>query len=553
MNVKSISKLVRSNLNILIPLLLLLPFYIILYKIYIPRVNAFGCFDDCFNYLGGYFIANGKHIYSDFFFNHQPIPAFLSYVIQTITHPINIFDLVLKHRQALMLFGLLFNALLILRFKLSAFFFVIIFELSKFYVFGDRFLAEGIIVYPIVYLAGLVLLKFSKRKLFTIDYLLFPAATWFVIFSREPYIPLALFLFLTILWAPPGLRPEGSGPAGGALPWWGKFDKIKKTSLAIFAGLSIITLLYIFDIKEYFFNVMTVNQKTVFASEAGVNQMSGPKILQTFLYPFYVFSFGGWNLFKQLLIGINLVFLLNFTQLIKDRKLLLAALIFIILGLSNLRVVLPGSLFYASFHMIIWYALFIFITSFLIFNHSNLKFLRIFSITILILFLASFLSSKFYFAKEKIDQHAELLTNYGETMQIGEVVKILSNPSDTLFLDGSDDLIYWQAQRTSPYKYSWYTSVMRHFPKYSESRLDMFKNNPPDFYKEFGSCPKKSDIGESYRLPDFVADQYVRLYNLESPSCLFVRKDKIGQISDPQWQKAKEHLYSIPSLNKDQP
>src|SRR3989344_5269199 len=159
-----ILKLVRSNLDILIPLLLLPLLYAILYQIYIPRVNAFGCFDDCFNYVGGFFIANGKHIYSDFFFNHQPIPAFLSYVVQTLTNPINIFDLVLRHRQFLMLFGLLFNALLIIRFRLPAFLFIIIFELSKFYVFGDRFLAEGIIVYPIVYLAGLTLLKLSNDK-----------------------------------------------------------------------------------------------------------------------------------------------------------------------------------------------------------------------------------------------------------------------------------------------------------------------------------------------------------------------------------------------------
>ena len=228
---------------------------------------------------------------------------------------------------------------------------------------------------------------------------------------------------------------------------------------------------------------------------------------------------------------------------IKDKKLLLAALIFVILGLGNLRIVVPGKLFYDAFHMIIWYALFVFVTSYLIFNYSKYQLLRIFSLLILILFLASFITSEFYFAKEKIDQHAELLTNYGETMQIGEVVKILSNPSDTLFLDGSDDLIYWQAQRNSPYKYSWYTSVMRHFPKYSKSRLDMFKSNPPDFYKEFGTCPKKTDIGESYRLPNFIADQYARLYSLESPSCLFVHKKKLDEITEAQWQKAVEFLY----------
>ena len=129
---------------------------------------------------------------------------------------------------------------------------------------------------------------------------------------------------------------------------------------------------------------------------------------------------------------------------------------------------------------------------------------------------------------------------------MGEVVRALSNPGDTLFLDASDDMIYWQAKLPSPYKYSWYTSAMPYFKKYTDDRMKMFKENPPTFYKEFGSCPKKSDIGENYRLPTFVAERYVRLYNLKSPSCLYVRKDKVEQISEKQWQKAKEHLYSLP-------
>ena len=526
MTIGKIRKLLKSNHNaliLLILLFLLIPLYVILYKIYIPRVNAFGCFDDCFNYVGGYFIANGKHIYSDFFFNHQPIPAFLSYAVQTITHPINIFDLVLKHRQALMLFGLLFNGLLILRFRFPAFLFIIIFELSKFYVFGDRFLAEGIIVYPILYLAGLALLRISKRKLFTIDYLLFPVLAWFIVFSREPYVPLALLLFATIL--------------------WGKFDKIKKISIAIFIVLSTITLLYISDLKEYFFNIVTVNYSTVFTSEANTNNLIGPKIFQIFLYPFYILIQGNWNLFRQLLIGVDIVFITLLFSLIRNRQFFVVAFILLLLGLANLRIIVPGSIFYSAFHMIVWYGLFIFITTTLVFWHTKNRPLFIFSAIVILIFLFSLLTSKLYFAYEKIDQHAEFLTNYGETMQIGEVVKILSNPSDTLFLDGSDDLIYWQAQRTSPYKYSWYTSVMRHFPKYLKSRLDMFKNNPPDFYKEFGTCPKKTDIGESYRLPNFIADQYARLYSLESPSCLFVHKKKLDEITEAQWQKAVEFLY----------
>ncbi len=534
MRTKSFLNLIRLNLDISIPLLLMFPLYAILYKIYIPRVNAFGCFDDCFNYLGGYFIANGKHIYSDFFFNHQPIPAFLSFIIQTATSTINIFELLLRHRQFLLLFGFLFNAFLIIRFRFAAVVFVLIYELSKFYVFGDRFLAEAIIVYPSVYLAGVLLEKLTKRKLQSIDYYLAPVFTWFIIFSREPYIPLALFLFVMILWTPPG----------GALPRRGKFDKIRKISVMIFGSLCLLTLFYIFDLKEYFFNVVTFNQVAVLPFDINV-KMFGPKLLQIFFYPIYIFFYGGWNILKQLLIGLAIVFLIYVALLIRDRRFKQVLLILSVLALANLRIVLPGALFYESFHMIIWYGLFIFITGFLIFTYANNKMLKIFSLTILSLFLFSLVSSRSYFANEKIDEHQEFFGNFGEILQMGEVARILSNKNDSLFLDRSDDLIYWQAKRLSSYRYTWYTSQMNHFSKYTDARLEMFKTNPPDFYKEFGTCPKKTEIPDA-SLPSFVKNDYVRLYNLDSPSCLFVRKEKLKEISDEQWQKAKDFLYHLP-------
>lgn len=502
-------------------ILALIPVYIILYKIYIPRVNAFGCFDDCFNYLGGFFIANGKHIYSDFFFNHQPIPAFLSFIIQVITHPINIFELLLRHRQFILLWGFLFNVLLVVRFRAPAFMFVLTYELSKFYVFGDRFLAESIIVYPVVYLAGILFSKLDNHKLSSIDYTLSAIFAWFIIFSREPYIPLALLLFTAIL--------------------FGKFHKVKKLSIAIFVVLSGLIILYISDLKEYFFNLVTFNYVAVLPDELNT-QMFGPKPIQIFFYPLYVFFYGGWNIFKQLLIGINILFLIYFVLLIKDRFFKPALFIFVLLGISNFRFVLPGHLFYESFHMITWYSLFIFVTFFLIFNYSRYKLLRVFSLVLIILLLVSHVTSKFYFANEKVDQHFELLVNFGEVMSIGEVVKILSNDGDTLFLDRSDDLIYWQAKRLSPYKYTWYTSQMNHFSKYTSAREEMFKNNPPDFYKEFGSCPKKVEM-EDASLPKFIKSNYSRLYSNKLPSCLFVHKKKVAAISTQQWQKAKSFSY----------
>src|SRR3989344_9397687 len=84
---------------------MLLVLYMFLYQLYIPRIAAFGCFDDCFNYMGGYFILNGKQLYSQIFFNHQPLMAYISYLIQLFTQPTNIFELLLRHRQFVLLFS----------------------------------------------------------------------------------------------------------------------------------------------------------------------------------------------------------------------------------------------------------------------------------------------------------------------------------------------------------------------------------------------------------------------------------------------------------------
>ena len=91
----------------------LLIFFAFLYKVYIPRVAAFGCFDDCFNIVAGHFLTQGKKLYSEIFFNHQPLMAYISYAIQALTSPINIYELILNHRKFVLMFAFLFDALLI--------------------------------------------------------------------------------------------------------------------------------------------------------------------------------------------------------------------------------------------------------------------------------------------------------------------------------------------------------------------------------------------------------------------------------------------------------
>lgn len=512
----------------IIPILLILPIYIILYKIYIPHVNAFGCFDDCFNIVAGYFITNGKRLYSEIFFNHQPLMAYFSSFIQTAFHPANIYDLMLTHRQTVMAFSFVMNVLMIFRFGLPTLGFVLLYEFSKFYVFGDRFLAEGIIVYPLVYMVLLVWQKYTRRRLYWYDYVLSVLFVWFIIFMREPYIIVSFALFFLIFFGKP-------------------FSYQKKIALGLFV-LSVIFFLAVLPMPEYLFNVVTVNGQ-ILRSEGGENNLLGVGVVKLFVYPILILFTGEWNIFRHFLVGLDVIFLISFLLLfrIKEKRMALFML-FLILGFANVRIVVPGKIFYAAFHMIVWYGLFIATILYLL---NDLFFYRkkiaASLLIILVILFVYIVGSPRSFTREKNDPHYELITNYGKELQVGEVVRLLSKPTDTLYLDGADDLIYWQAKRTSSYKYSWYTSGMPRFSRYRKARLDMFATSPPDFYYRF--CTEK--IVPDYFLPKAYENDYQNINSLGKPTCLYVKKSKIEDIGEERWQKAKEFLYELPNNAKN--
>ena len=520
----------RVNVNLVgrfLPLLLILPIYIILYKIYAPKVNAFGCFDDCFNIVAGYFIVSGKKLYSEIFFNHQPLMAYLSFIIQKIYSPINIYELVLVHRQSLMAFSFIMNALMVLRFGLPMLGFVFLYEFSKFYVFGDRFLAEGVVVYPLVYMVCLVWQKYTSKRLHWYDYMLSVLFAWFVMFMREPYIIISFFLFFLIFFGKP-------------------FSYFKKIALGLFILLVIFFLAFL-PIPDYFFNVVTVNGQ-ILRSEGVENNLLGQGAVKLFIYPILILFGGEWNIFRYFLVGLDLIFLISFLFLLKiERNRRILVMLFLILGLANIRIVPPGKIFYAAFHMIVWYGLFIATVTLLLrelFLYKK-KIASLLLIILIILFIYIVGSPK-SFVRERVDPHYEFITNYGKELQVGEVVRLLSKPTDTLYLDGADDLIYWQAKRLSPYKYSWYTSGMPRFSRYRQARLDMFATSPPDFYYRF--CTK--EIVPDYFLPKAYENDYQNIHSAGKSTCLYVKKSKLENIQEERWKKAKEFFYELPDNAK---
>lgn len=499
---------------------LLIPLYYLLYKIYIPRINAFGCFDDCFNFAGGYFLSRGKTLFSEIYFNHQPLMAYLSYFVQKIYHPVNIYALLLAHRQTLLLFSFLFQALLIWRFGFIGLTTMLIYEFTKFYVFGDRFLAESFIVYPLTYLLGLMIISIQHRRTHIMEYVIASGFTWFIVFMREPYVPLGLFIFFILFYKK-------------------LFSRISLLSFLFFIILTIF-LFSLFPFNMYVNNVIVLNLTHGSISEMSLTIIC-TEFLKSLFYPLYIFIFGSWNDFRIILIALGLLYIGSFFVITKRKKItFLFIILTVTLFFANLRPTFPGLQYYEAFHMMIWYGLFIF-SSIFIFHEAcstlHKKYLFYAGSALLMLYI---IFSPRSYVFQKTDSHTEFITNYGHYIGIGEVIKALSIPDQTMFTDGNEELLYWQADRPSAYAYSFYYPAEKN-SIYYEARLKMFAQTPPDFYYDF--CTPLAPVKPS--IPTNFIHLYRQLYEYGNPSCLHIKASLVPSIKPDQWEKAKEFGYSL--------
>lgn len=492
----------------------LVPFVLFTYVSY-KKIGSFGCFDDCSNFVSAWFILKDRVLYEQIFFNHQPLAAYVSAAVQALTHPESIYQLVLFHRVFVYLFSFIFGLLLLRRFRATALVFLVLYEGTKFYFFGDRFLAEALIVYPLVYLLGTVFSGLRVKNTSLFDLILCTFAVFFVFWMREPYVPLVLFLYVIYLVTL-------------------KTTTLRLVSLAGFVIPSL-SMFLLFPFNDFYFNVVTVNRSFHLK-----DPLSSIGILNSFFYPVIVFFTGRMTSLHYFEMVLSVVFfILIFVTVMRKHAAVLLGIIFISLGLANLRPTPPGVGFYEAFHMLSWYALFLFCISYLLFNiHERVQIFRG-VIAVLFLSLLVFLGIPSSYLREKTEPQQLFYEGYNQYYTAGEVVRRLSTPQQTLFLDGWNDLIYWQSERTSPYVYSWYTSVMSGFSRYSKARVDLLKNDPPDFF--YGAC---KEWPFSKVTKEFIS-QYDRFVFSNKPTCLYVLKKNSAQFTDEQLKSLADLGYSL--------
>lgn len=512
----------------IIPLFLFALFSIALFKTYNAHVAAFGCFDECFNYVAGHFILKGRVLYSEIFFNHQMLMAYVSSIIQMLFRPESIYHLVLEHRMFVFFFGLAMDVLIMWRFGMPGVFFAFLFEATKFYFMGSLFLPESILVYPLVYMFGLVWQKRMGKKLLMFDYIASAIMAWFIIFLREPLFLVTVFLFVLISVDVP-------------------FRKKNVASIGAFCILSFVTLLFT-ALPDYIFQVVALNSKTAFLSEVSSYGNIFSTLTNIFFYPAVILFNGVQSFLREILIAIDIIFLIGIAVFLqKSRKKSLVLLLVILLGLANLRVVPPGFMFYEAFHMLPWYGLFLLSTFLLleyVYTLQHMKKLSLFLTmgAVSIFTYATFSPQSFF--HDKIDREREFGVHFDRYYIYGEAIKSLAKPQNTLFLEGWDDLIYWKADLLPAYRYIIYKYTAGISELFAQERMEMFRDSPPDFYYSV----HEKGVHLFGFLPQSYVNDYIELMHADKPSGLYIKKSKLPTITSEQWEKANALKFSLPGI-----
>jgi hypothetical protein len=482
-------------------------FWILIIRANIHRIGSFSFFDEYSTYVTGFFMLKGRTLFTDIFLNHQPLLSHISYYIQLLSKPQSFYELAQIHRISVIVFSLICSIGLVIRFRFIGMAFTIFFELTKFYLFGSLFLAESFIVYPIAYMTVLIILS-SAKKLYITTYDIFLSAflTWFVIFMREPYIPLVIVQFGIILSL--ARRTE---------------VRKKLISAGLLLVLSFITLVS-HPLKEYFYQVVTLNSQTVASSELKGNSVVGTGLLKMFFYPIYILVYGEQNFFRGIQILLSLIFIFLFAWVgYKHKKYRLLLYIFILLGLANIRFVDPGQIYFVAFHMLIWMSVFLAsIFSFLYLYMQHVTFKK--SLPILLI-LAVVLGLGFFhkdaFVLSRVNKETEFNDNYHRFMVNGQIIKNLSNPSDRLFVDMSDSLLHYHSGLDSSYRYAFYYPVMSGNEMFKAERQIMFRNSPPEFY--YYNCEETG--ANDMTTMSIIRNKYAELSKNGVGMCLFIRRD----------------------------
>lgn len=488
--------------------------------LYQRQALSFHFVDEEDNIILGNFLLKGEKLYSDLFSQHQPLAYIGSAQVTKIIKPNSLFLLIKRHREAVIAWSILWGIILILRFRLVAFLTLLIYEPMKIFLLGNLFLSESIVVYPFIYLVGWIFLSDKNIKKWEIFFLGICIALSFLLLSSLWPVLLIFTFFI-------GKRILGR---------LGKFG-----ILGLLGGLliPIILTLNFVSIPDYFFNAFYINFKYY------IPMTSQESLIETLLKTFFspIISLTIWkdkSATLQIIQLLSVLLLINTFILWKLKKYFLIISIFIILGLTNLRYVIPGLQEYSGFHILPWFISLILITmitiKFVWEKYQKLWWKIFIGIFMIFLLVTVIKESSLLFAQR--DLNKDFYINYSKQSDIGSAIKIMKTDGDSLFVVPDDWLIYYVADIPHFSKMVNYYAWMSKVPEIKNPLHKKFENKLPVFFY----CDK-------CQLGYFGLEKYFNNYQFLKKdgqyTKLMVLKNKLNNLTDKQISELKYYNFTV--------
>ncbi|OGE28137.1 hypothetical protein A2867_01120 [Candidatus Daviesbacteria bacterium RIFCSPHIGHO2_01_FULL_40_11] len=475
---------------------------------------SFPFVDEQYNFAIGKYLTKGEILYDDIITNHQPITHILSALVQEVKNPNTTFSLLVAHRVAVAIWSGIWALVIVTYFGIGGFLFVVLYELTKSYMFGNLFLAESIVVYPLLFIVGVVLYRKTLNKLTLI---ILGISLTLTFFTLGPIWPALAFL--------------------GSLLIFQLKNYSKQKLLYLFLAILAVAFLVgkYSSFTGYIYNYLFLNfVYTIPAYHASYYREPWiATILKAFASPLFSFIRTDVTSILWIIRLLSIMLIINIIYLIQRGKLRWALMLVVLLGLSNIRFVSPGVGSYGGFHLLPWYSVLIFVSLLVSTEQFKQNVGRLFKIITIVIITASFLAGLSY-AKEalfvKSDLQKEYTTNYSTHTDIGQIINIMKNPEDTLFVSPDAWLVYWQSDTHHPPKLFGYYAWTSGIPEFHKKIHELFNKNPPTFF--YCEDCKGLDLGQ-------FLTQYKEIKKNGGSTHLFVLPSRIENQTNLQSERLK--------------
>lgn len=518
--------------------ILLVLFFVLQFSFLTKRTQSFNFGDENEHLTPAFMmIKESKSLYQDLSTNHQPLPIFTAYFFYKIVPVANLFMLIERVRQSLFLLSFIGAALLTLRFGLRGLIASIFIELIKFYFFGYHLLAETLVVYPLMYITGVLFESvFSKTQMTKtsivnrIDDCVYALSIFWIAFNLLPTWP---FLVLFSI-------------------FYFRSKTLKKIFLPGFLWFLIVPTVLLFTVVKpfFWFQETVVNNYRYFLPYE--TSLTARDIFYLLAYPFLSVLSIHQPIARYYALLLFLGIISNVVLMFKKGKIgnsIKYNLLFFypLLILLNTRVTSSDVGFYTAFHIlpqVAFLTMVVVFTVFLAFKSFSCKTARwVFTVIMVISGVALLVNgTKWWRESVSFDKFNEHFIQYGEDESIGMAIAAIKKKGDTLLAGTQSSFINIFADIPLATRQTAYLAWAYRSPTLRNEFNSILEKSPPTFVY----FPESNNPYYLALIP-ILKEKYTRIQrSFGGNTNLYFLSSEIGNRTPEQWKRFLDLLYKPP-------